>query len=435
MAERPRPGWIRATTAHPGRAVVLAASLPRLVVLAVGARHPEVFVDRDSVGYLVLADHPSGYWVRRSPGWVLGCLRPPGYPALLAPFRAVGHDLTVVAAVQVVVGVLVAWLTFVVGRALLGRRVGLVAGLVVALEPLSVSHSTKILTESPYTALLLVATLLVVRVHRSTDARLRHRWALLLGVALAAAAFMRPIGLYLPFVLLAALVLGGWTGDRRRGLAAAAVALLAFAVPVGAWIARNQAVTGAATFTTIQAYNLLDYRAGAGRGPRHRPPAGRRAPGAPCGTGRAAPPAAGPGPASEARQAIAVEVLRHHPAGAFDVTVRGAGRTLVGSGRADARAATVRLPGHQILEDVVVVLGVAAAFVLLVGGVFGLAGLLRRRSLAGLVIAVVVGYQLLVGSGAESRARLRVPLLPFLAIAAAWALLDRRDPLSRRRRP
>ena len=115
-------------------------------------------------------------------------------------------------------------------RRLYGQRAALLAGLFYVFCPFTLFYDRMALTEAGLSALTALALLLAVRIMESG----RPRHAVLCGLVLALAVFVKAIGvLILPIPLLAALVLGGLRGLRERGSALA----LAYAVgiPPTAW--------------------------------------------------------------------------------------------------------------------------------------------------------------------------------------------------------
>ena len=168
---------------------------------------------------------------------------PVGYAAALGGvFALVKHtpipdDLTLAAGYfQVALGVAGVWLVFALGRRLFGDAVGLGAALAVALMPNLIFHIATYLTETLFIALVLGA--LLVLIDRDWDERRIEPWRIVtFGVLLGLSALVRPISLlFLPLLpivwLLAAL---GW----RRTLGYSAAALVVTAATIAPWTLRN----------------------------------------------------------------------------------------------------------------------------------------------------------------------------------------------------
>lgn len=411
----------RSVAAHPGFSVVLAATSVRLLVLVAAVANQDAFVAYDTRAYLALADHPSGYWDSSAPSWSVGLLRPPGYPLMLALPRSLSQGLVLSGCLQVAVSIAVAWLTFTAGQALFGKKVGLIAGMWAALDPTSVAHSARLLTEAPFAALLALALALTAWAVRSRSAG----QAVLAGLALAAATFVRPIGLYLPLLLVPSLLLAERLTSRPKALRIGAVILLAYLIPVGGWITRNQAVTGVATFSTIDGYNMLEYRAaGAVTAETGVPIADvrlqlRRR------LATRTHPEMNPAERSREKGRLGVEVVREHPVGYLRQARDGAVRTLFLARDSNVSDLTEGRAGAWLVRPLLGALSVASAIAMSCGAVLGGLRLARRRDLTAIALLVIPpAYLLVIGSGPEAASRFRVPMVPFLAILSAVAIVD-----------
>ena len=193
----------------------------------------------DGDGYLSLMGTPTSYY-------------PPGYPFFLGGLQwlldRVGLDAHLVFAAGVAQGLLggvTGGAAVRVGTRLGGRRlgpgVGVVAGLLVALWPNLVMHSSLMLSESLYLAF--AAVLLAAVVHAGAEAGEReHRGALVVaGLAMGLCTLTRPQSalLLLPAFGIAWLVSGaGW----RRTLLRVGALVAGIVVVVGPWTLRNAVV-------------------------------------------------------------------------------------------------------------------------------------------------------------------------------------------------
>lgn len=190
-------------------------------------------------GYLSLLGTPTSYY-------------PPGYPLFLGGLQWLLDRVGLVGDLVFAAGVaqaLLGWVTVgaavLVGTRLGGRRlgpaVGVVAGLLVALWPNLVMHSSLMLSESLYLAF--AAVLLAAVVHAGAEAREReHRGALVVaGLAMGLCTFTRPQSalLLLPAFAVAWLIAGvGW----RRTLLRVGALVAGIVVVVGPWTIRNAVV-------------------------------------------------------------------------------------------------------------------------------------------------------------------------------------------------
>jgi len=124
-------------------------------------------------------------------------LRTPGYPLFIALTEAVaGPSHNAVIAAQIILGMATFLVLFACARRIWRRRTAaLLAVVLLALDPVSFHHSQLLLSETLFTLVLVCGLYCGCRVARH-GAR-RPGWVLLLGLALAAAAQIRPIAYYL----------------------------------------------------------------------------------------------------------------------------------------------------------------------------------------------------------------------------------------------
>lgn len=404
---------------RPGLTVVLLAAVPRLLVALAGIANRPAIVSVDSLEYLALADQPDSYFGSGEELWRLALRRPPGYPLLLAGPRALDGGVILSGLLQALLSVAVVWLTWILGRELLGRRVGFVAAVWVAVDPATIVHMGRLLTEAPYTVLLLSASIFALRALRSGSVGA----AGLAGLCLAGATFVRPVLLYLPLLLLVVGLMATIAGRPvAKSVRPALAVLVAFVIPVGAWIGYVRSETGVALFSTIEGVNMLEYRA-----------AGARA------SDEGSTPAiardellveleagldsnANPAEVSRAARALGIRTILDHPVGFTEVAARGAGRMLLGPARQPSIEVTRDLPQASIASGVLTGAAIVSSVLMLLGAAWGIILLFRRRAGTVLVVTTLpIAYHLVVASGADSDSRFRTPLVPYLAILAACA--------------
>lgn len=228
------PGWIVALVL-----VLLAATGLRVA----HATDPERPQEPDSIGYARIAVS-----LHEGDGFGLGGYREdvqdasnysPGLPLLVAGIYEVtgGDHLELVRVILALVGALGALFAFLIGWRLSGPAAGLVAAIVVAGYPALLEYQGMLMTE-PLAVTLLGAALLAFL--WAGDRLGPWPWALP-GALFGLLALVRPE--YLPVGVLLALVAflrvrwldGGWA----PGLAAGAVMLAAFLLPIVPWTVRN----------------------------------------------------------------------------------------------------------------------------------------------------------------------------------------------------
>ena len=235
--------------------VLAAAVAARLLFLSVD---PPVFLTTDSLTYALPANH-----LADGKGFDLSLRRTPGYPLFLAAlWAAFGDDLRPVAYVQHLLGAATAGLTWLMGRALLGRLPALLGGLAVALAAPQIIYEHYLMTEALFTLLLILGILaLALGLQRGAD-----RFYLLAGLLFGLCALTRPVGQIFPFLVPIAAALTGRTMDHgpstmgtvhrpssivhRRWSAVVRPTLLTFmgfALVILPWMLRNSLVGGEMT--------------------------------------------------------------------------------------------------------------------------------------------------------------------------------------------
>jgi len=235
--------------------VGLAGSVALKVGLALAVRDHAPILDEGA--YLKLATQ-----LAAGAGYE-GTFRPPGYPIFLAFWLAIGAGTLGVRLAQVALSAWSTVLMYRLGSRFGGERVGRVAALVFAFDPVLIAFSHRLWSETLFlTLLLLVLDLLT----RDPEGGRWTRWALA-GVVLGAGALVRPMLVtFLPFLALW-LAWTAWLGRRTGGRLAlrepllhfGAIVVFCFAV-ILPWTLRNERVTG--TFVLIDSNGPFNFLVG-----------------------------------------------------------------------------------------------------------------------------------------------------------------------------
>ena len=170
---------------------------------------------------------------------------PPGYSLLLAclyfPF---GSHAVIAWSLNVVLGALTCVVVYVVGSMLVHRRVGIAAGLLLALSPGHIAFSSVIMSEVLFTFLIAVAMLLILALAKRGD--LDWRGALLVGIVIGIAGLVRAQALV--FVLVAGIFWFLHSGNWERSLYLASLVWLAAVSVIIPWSIRNRIEMGSFVF-------------------------------------------------------------------------------------------------------------------------------------------------------------------------------------------
>lgn len=222
---------------------------------------PALFLPEDSTEYIA----PARELLTRGTFTVGGepeLVRTPGYPLLLVLGIWLGRLVPTVVAVQCALSVMTTLGVYVLARRVVTDGTAATAATAAAalyvFEPLSITYAPRVVTETLFTAMVVWALIPIVGYVRTGRSR-----SLAAGSALlAASAYVRPAGLYLPFGLL--LLIGVFSALRRdwrnvAHVAIAAVVAIAILLP---WQLRNRAL-GYNGISAIVAVNMYFYNAAA----------------------------------------------------------------------------------------------------------------------------------------------------------------------------
>lgn len=175
--------------------------------------------------------------------------RMPLYPGFLVSFTALPQGVIAAKAAHWLIGAAAAALAAGLATTLFDRRVGLLSGLFVALDPFLVFFSSLLLTETPFVTALVGFVWLLAKALRSD----RNRWArwAWMGASGSVCVYLRESSLGLVLVALAFLVI--CRRFERRTVAGAIAAVLLVLASLMPWAVRNRQVVGEWRWLTTRA--------------------------------------------------------------------------------------------------------------------------------------------------------------------------------------
>jgi 4-amino-4-deoxy-L-arabinose transferase-like glycosyltransferase len=154
--------------------------------------------------------------------------------AIAAGFRTLGEHEWVARLPSALAAIVTIGFTYALARALLERRVALIAAVVLATTPMMLGFGRLAIFDMPLTALVTIAVYVLVRARLDQDA---WPWLPIAGLAIGLALLTKgPVGLVLPLVVWAVARGALPAGRMRRRGPGLALAVVIAAATLGAWL-------------------------------------------------------------------------------------------------------------------------------------------------------------------------------------------------------
>jgi 4-amino-4-deoxy-L-arabinose transferase-like glycosyltransferase len=241
-----------------GSRVILASLLAKLLLLALlFNRDPGIIQSPDTGTYErpALALLSSGTFAQSPQALSIPeTNRTPGYPVLIAAvYLLFGRHPLLLALLNVLLATGTLVVLSILAQRLFGPRAAFLAVLLLALDPGSFHYAPVVLTDTPFTFLLLLGVLLLTP--GEDQQRSQTFWA---GLTLALATLFRPISYYLIPATAFFLVVRMWRKNASPGtwLRPVAAFLLAPVLLIGGWRLHNWQRTGSSAFSQSEAIEL-----------------------------------------------------------------------------------------------------------------------------------------------------------------------------------
>ncbi len=230
----------------------------RLVIWAVIQEHPQSFLEADSPSYTLPAEAliEKGRYDANPESNTPETLRPPGYPVWLALiYLLFGKSAQAVVFSQILLFLGTLILTYFLTEKMFSPPPAWVAVILLALDPSSMSHTFKILTETLTAFLTLLFAYCIFGFYRT---RGKFQFGLGAGLSLALVTLVRPTTYYFMAILLVAFMIFlirekfNW----KTIVSGLLVTLLPFLILVGGWQWRNLETMGMFRLTSVQGWAL-----------------------------------------------------------------------------------------------------------------------------------------------------------------------------------
>jgi 4-amino-4-deoxy-L-arabinose transferase-like glycosyltransferase len=338
-------------------------------------------------------------------------------------------------------GAAMAVITAHLGKKLFGDRVGLIAGLIVAVDLLSMSLQLALMSETVFTFLLLVCVYFLIE-HLKTGER---KQLVMSASAYSLAVLCRPIAQWF-FLIMIGLLFFRFRSQRSKALQRSLILMAIYALAATPWIIRNYRVTGTWTLNSLTTIQLETWAAaiegemkGLVLGSNYQEYAERV-------DRMIAERQLGYSDALEFRRQIAWQVIKEHPGIAVKLPLRGfirlfGGVTGVGiwgysdSGTGAASVlvhgqigeAVRRLFSQGVMRVVVLVGQYLVMFLIYAAMFYGLRRSwslypLRENPMVWLTLPII--YFGFISLGPNAYSRLLVPVIPFIAIMAGYGVSE-----------
>jgi hypothetical protein len=251
---------------------LLSVVINGTVLLYIGLHNPDYLRDYhhnanpDALHFVLLGHN---IWERAAfsrmnePPYTPDMLRTPVYP-VVAGALDLACGAWGIYVFQALCGTVLALGVYLLCRPLFGRRVALIAGLLLSADLMLAVLHFEAMSETLYDVLATLGLFLWLgELYRPSEERLRYRRLVLSGGLLGLAILTRPTGLYLPLVLgLAQAAMALWRRSGRLLWGGVLTAAVAYGV-IAPWVVRNYLVFGVPRLSTADTSNLI-YSAGAG---------------------------------------------------------------------------------------------------------------------------------------------------------------------------
>jgi 4-amino-4-deoxy-L-arabinose transferase-like glycosyltransferase len=187
----------------------------------------------------------------------LTAYRPPGYPFFLAGvYKLLGpHDI-IARLVNILLGVLTCWLTYILTVQLFDQRVALIAAMLIALFPSLIAWSNILASENLFLPLVLCVLISFLRAVKEPP--IRWPWLVLTGLLTGICVLIRPAAILIPGILILTLIsidldrkISKQTiGVLMRSMGIGLVIILVMLVIILPWSIRNTTVFGRFVFVS-----------------------------------------------------------------------------------------------------------------------------------------------------------------------------------------
>jgi 4-amino-4-deoxy-L-arabinose transferase-like glycosyltransferase len=182
---------------------------------------------------------------------------PPGYPAFLAIFYTLfGRNPIPVILIQIILSCFTGILAFLFVRQFTNnQKIALISGILFGLSPNFAFHSTKLISETLFTFLLLLSLYLIYIAIKNSNKNTMYLAGFLLGLC----TYVRTISIYFPILIFIIFLI--WQKKIKVSLTSLIGFIIIYFLTLTPWIVRNSIIFKKPVFATTAEVNITLYNA------------------------------------------------------------------------------------------------------------------------------------------------------------------------------
>ena len=211
----------------------------------------------DASGYLDIAKSVAAGEGFRADG-IISALRTPLYPLFLSIFYFFHLSIALVPIVQIILLSYGSVLLYRIGSSFFSKNVGFIAAMLFSVEPLLLVYVNMALTESLFVFLLICSVYNLLKYFSDGS----HTPLILSAILVGATALIRPIGMYLPLLVLLLMIIKNRLEKKKATamLRPAFIYIALFIIVIAPWSVRNKLTFGSWSLTNHGAIEIYNER-------------------------------------------------------------------------------------------------------------------------------------------------------------------------------
>lgn len=182
---------------------------------------------------------------------------PPGYPVFLAIFYTLfSRNPIPVIIIQIILSCFIGILVFIfLSQFTKNQKIALFSGILFGLSPNIAFHSTKLISETLFTFLLILSLYLIYFTIKNSNKNILYLAAFLLGLC----TYVRTISIYFPILIF--LIFLVWQKKIKVSLIRTIGFIIIYLLTIAPWIIRNSIIFKKPVFATTAEVNITLYNA------------------------------------------------------------------------------------------------------------------------------------------------------------------------------